>query len=141
MDSRESLPLIESHKVRGINLCSCMRERYLIYIKKIFFIIKTGGNTILKIAIIFIHLLFSIHSFNILFFSLSLFLFGCTLSYPNFWPKLSLTRVGGPYVHTQFNLINLCISVKISAERYFKIPHYSSESGPLLSVFLFLLYF
>ena len=29
------------------------------------------------------------------------------LSYPNFWPKLSLTHVVGPYVRTQFNLINL----------------------------------
>ena len=54
---------------------------------------------------------------------------------------MSLTRVVGPYIRTPFNLIDLRISVKISAERYFKIPHYSSESGPLLSVFLFFIVF
>ena len=40
------------------------------------------------------------------------------------------------FIH-RLALIDLCISVKISAERYFKIPHFGSESGPLLSVFVF----
>jgi len=48
------------------------------------------------------------------------------VSYPNFWPKMSLTRVVG-----------LWFSVKISAERYFKIPHFLVPSRALFSQFLF----
>jgi len=64
----------------------------------------------------------------------------CCLSYPNFWSKMSLTRVVGPYIHTQFNLINLCISMKISAERYFKIPHYLILSQALFSLYFYFFY-
>ena len=51
----------------------------------------------------------------------------------------------GRHRHVSFNPtfirrltpIDLCSLVKILAERYFKIPHFGSESGPLLSIFVF----
>ena len=46
-----------------------------------------------------------------------------------------------PAVIRRLTPIRLWLSVKISAERYFKIPHYSSESDPLLSVFCFFIIF
>ena len=36
-------------------------------------------------------------------------------------------------------LTGLWFLVKNSADRYFKIPHFGSESGPLLSIFIFFL--
>jgi len=36
----------------------------------------------------------------------------CLVSYPNFWPKMSLTRAVWPYIHTQFDLIDLWFSVE-----------------------------
>jgi len=60
------------------------------------------------------------------------------LSYPNFWPKMSLTRVVWPYIHTQFDMIDLWHFSENSAERYFKIPHFLFQVDPLFSLLLLL---
>jgi len=53
------------------------------------------------------------------------------LLYPNFWSE-------NPTNTHRSTLTDLWFSVENSAERYFKIPHFGSESGSLLSIFIFL---
>jgi len=51
---------------------------------------------------------------------------------PQFLTKAPLTRVVGPWIIADF-------PDGISTERYFKIPHFGSESGPLHFLFYFYL--
>ena len=53
------------------------------------------------------------------------------LSYPNFWSKTPMTRAIWPRVISDF-------SVKNSAERYFKIPHFLFRIGPSSLIFNFI---
>jgi len=61
------------------------------------------------------------------------FIYAC-LSYPNFWPKVL-------HSYTVWSWIVSDFSVKNSAERYFKIPHFCSDSDPLLFYLYFFIYF
>jgi len=54
------------------------------------------------------------------------------LSYPNFRPKVVLSHVLWPGIFSVF-------SVKISAERYFKIPHFCSDFVPSSHFFYFII--
>ena len=69
--------------------------------------------------------------------TLKICLWSCTLeqilaylSYPNFWSKVL-------HSYTVWSWIVSNFSVKNSAKRYFKIPHFCSDSDPLLSLSLF----
>ena len=55
------------------------------------------------------------------------------LSYPNFWPNILHSYAVWPWLIFDF-------SVKISAEGYFKIPHFGSDSGLLLTFFYLLVF-
>jgi len=55
------------------------------------------------------------------------------LSYPNFWPKISLSHALWPRIFFDF-------SKKISTESYFKITHFGSFSDPLFILFLVFLF-
>jgi len=54
------------------------------------------------------------------------------LSYPNFWPKISHSYILWPRIISDFSL-------KYSAERYFKIPHFCSDVGPSSHLFISIL--
>ena len=57
-----------------------------------------------------------------------------TMSYPIFWPNTPLTRVLWSWIFSDF-------SNKISAKRYFKIPHFWFRVGPSSLYYYFILYF